>query len=68
MRVGTVKAYDGSKGMGIITPVDGGKDLIVDIKALDRAGLGSLSIGQQLGFDVDVDHFNRVFAINLRLV
>ncbi len=67
MFAGTVKAYDGRKGVGMITPDDGGKDLIVDIKALDRAGLGDLIVGQTLEFEVETDHFGRAFAVSLRL-
>lgn len=68
MRTGTVKSYDGSKGLGVITPGDGGKDLIVNIKALDRAGLGDLTCGQALQFDVETDHFGRGFAVRLKLI
>ncbi len=67
MFTGTVKSYDGSKGLGVIAQDNGGKDLIVNIKALDRAGLGNLTAGQALAFDVATDHFDRTFAVNLRL-
>lgn len=67
MSTGTVKSYDGRKGLGLVTPDGGGKDLIVDIKALDRAGLGGLTSGQALEFDVETDHFGRAFAVKLRL-
>lgn len=67
MCTGTVKSYDGSKGLGIVTPDSGGEDLIVDIKALDRAGLGNLTSGQALEFEVETDHFGRSFAVRLRL-
>ncbi|PHP64618.1 cold-shock protein [Zhengella mangrovi] len=64
---GTVKHYDGRKGVGIVIPDNGGKDLIIDIKALDRAGLGSPAIGQTLEFDVETDRHGREFAVSLRL-
>ncbi|AZI27580.1 MULTISPECIES: cold-shock protein [Pedobacter] len=34
MRLGTVKYYDDEKGLGLITPSNGGKDLIVSAKGL----------------------------------
>ncbi|MCB1418690.1 MAG: cold-shock protein [Notoacmeibacter sp.] len=68
MCIGTVKSYDGRKGLGVITPSGGGKDMIVDIKALDRAGLGGLTGGQTLEFDVETDHYGRAFAVKLRLI
>lgn len=65
MCTGTVKSYDGRTGLGLITPTRGGKDLIVDIKALDRAGFGGLATGQALRFEVETDHFGRAFAVRL---
>ena len=67
MCTGTVKSYDGRKGLGVIAPSGGGKDVIVDIMALDRAGLGGLTSGQMLEFDVETDHYGRAFAVSLRL-
>lgn len=34
MRLGTVKFYDNEKGFGLITPSNGGKDLVVSEKGL----------------------------------
>ena len=68
MGTGIVKSYDGRKGLGVIAPKIGGRDLIVDIKALDRAGLGNLAIGQTLEFDVETDHYGREYAVRLRLI
>ncbi|WP_316806588.1 cold-shock protein [Pedobacter agri] len=34
MRLGTVKYYDDEKGLGLITPSNGGKDLIVSANGL----------------------------------
>ena len=67
MCTGVVKSYDGRKGLGLIKPDAGGKDLIVDIKALDRAGLGGLRSGQLIEFDRERDHFGRDFAVNLKV-
>ena len=34
MRLGTVKFYDDEKGLGLITPSNGGKDLVVSAQGL----------------------------------
>lgn len=34
MRLGTVKFYDDEKGFGLITPSNGGKDLVVSAQGL----------------------------------
>ena len=52
MTMGTVRWFDAHKGYGFIKPDDGGVDVMVDICALDRAGLASLDQGQRLGFEV----------------
>lgn len=68
MNIGTVQSYDGRRGFGFIRPESGGKDIFVDIKALDRAGLGGLVAGQKIEFDRHRDDFGRATAGNLRLV
>jgi len=52
MIVGTVRWFDVSKGYGFLRPDDGGIDLLVDICALERAGMASLIQGQRLSFEV----------------
>jgi len=52
MTIGTVRWFDAHKGYGFIKPDDGGVDVMVDICALDRAGIASLDQGQRLGFEV----------------
>ena len=36
---GTVKFFNGERGYGFIKPDDGGRDVFVDITAVERAGL-----------------------------
>lgn len=55
MRKGTVKWFDAKKGYGFIQPDEGGADVFVHISAVERAGLGHLSDGQRLGFEVQID-------------
>ena len=52
MTIGTVKFFNQTKGFGFITPEDGSKDVFVHISAVERSGMGSLSEGQKVGFDV----------------
>ena len=55
MQTGTVKWFNGEKGFGFIQPDNGGADVFVHISAVERAGIGALSEGQKLGFEVERD-------------
>ena len=55
MAVGTVKWFNATKGFGFIQPDDGGNDVFVHISAVERAGLGSLSEGQKITFELERD-------------
>ena len=50
MTTGTVKRFNATMGFGFIRPDDGGNDVFVHIRAVERAGLGSLNEGQKLSF------------------
>jgi CspA family cold shock protein len=52
MNTGTVKWFNSSKGFGFIQPDDGSTDVFVHISAVERAGMGSLSDGQKITYDV----------------
>jgi len=52
MTVGIVRWFDVNKGYGFLKPDDGGVDVLVDICALERAGMSSLDQGQRLSFEV----------------
>jgi CspA family cold shock protein len=52
---GTVKWFNAQKGYGFIQPEDGSKDVFVHVSAVLRSGLGSLSEGQKLSFDIQQD-------------
>ena len=45
---GTVKWFNVTKGFGFIAPADGGKDIFVHIRALERSGLDVLADGEQV--------------------
>jgi CspA family cold shock protein len=66
MTSGTVKFYNGGKGFGFISPADGSTDIFVHLSALERAGIISLSNGQKIQFDVQMDETGHRSAANLR--
>ena len=51
MATGTVKFFNTQKGFGFIEPADGTKDVFVHISAVQRAGLHTLTEGQQVSYD-----------------
>jgi CspA family cold shock protein len=55
MTMGTVKFFNATKGFGFISPEGGAKDVFVHASALEAAGMGSLSEGQQVSFDIQPD-------------
>ena len=69
MTTGTVKWFNAQKGFGFIQPDDGGKDAFVHISAVERAGLGTLSEGQKLEFELVTDRRSgKMSADNLKAV
>ena len=47
---GTVKWFNSEKGFGFIMPDQGGKDVFVHIRAVERAGLSTLQENQRVRF------------------
>ena len=69
MPVGTVKWFNSTKGFGFIKPEDGSADVFVHISAVERAGIGNLTEGQKVSFDVERSPKNgKLAAANLRAV
>ena len=54
-KTGTVKFFNATKGFGFISPEGGGKDVFVHVSAVERAGLRTLSEGQRVSFDTEMD-------------
>ncbi len=52
---GTVKFFNHSRGFGFITPDDGGKDIFLQISALERSGLPALDEGMRVTFETEPD-------------
>ncbi|HUN46489.1 MAG TPA: cold-shock protein [Stellaceae bacterium] len=65
MAVGTVKWFNPVKGYGFIQPSDGGRDVFVHISAVERAGMGTLTEGQRVSFDVTTERGKQA-ATNLK--
>ena len=55
MAQGTVKWFNPTKGFGFIQPTDGVADVYVHISAVERAGLGTLSEGQKVNYELERD-------------
>lgn len=67
MPTGTVKFFNTTRGFGFISPDDGSKDIFVHISAVEASGLGSLSDGQKVSFDVEQEQRGPK-AVNLQEV
>jgi CspA family cold shock protein len=52
MATGTVKWFNPTKGFGFIQPESGDKDVFVHVSAVEQAGLGTLTEGQRVSYDV----------------
>ncbi|MDZ5648568.1 MULTISPECIES: cold-shock protein [Nitrospirillum] len=52
MSIGTVKWFNSTKGFGFIQPEDGTADVFVHISAVERSGMGNLSEGQKVSFEI----------------
>lgn len=67
---GTVKWFNATKGFGFIAGENGGEDVFVHYSAIDGDGYKSLSDGQQVEFDMEVDqkNKNRMRAINVKAI
>jgi CspA family cold shock protein len=66
MPIGTVKFFNTTKGFGFIEPEGGTKDVFVHISAVESSGLGTLSEGQRVSFDV-VEERGKTAAANLKV-
>ncbi|SDK14486.1 MULTISPECIES: cold-shock protein [Bradyrhizobium] len=52
MPFGRVKSYEPHNGYGFIIPDHGGEDVFVHAKAVERADIWVLSVGQRLSYEL----------------
>lgn len=52
MTTGTVKWFNTTKGYGFIKPDDSDKDAFVHVTEVERCGIGRLTEGQRVNFQV----------------
>lgn len=55
MAQGSVKWFNATKGYGFIQPDEGGPDVFVHIRAVEKAGLRELRDGQKVSYEVVAD-------------
>lgn len=67
MAIGTVKWFNPTKGFGFIQPENGDKDVFVHVSAVEQAGMGTLSEGQRVSYEV-VTERGKTAASNLKAV
>ena len=65
MPTGTVKWFNPTKGFGFIQPETGGKDILVHISAVQRAGMQTLKEGQKVTYEIQTQKDGRQSAENL---
>lgn len=65
--IGTVKWFSATKGYGFIKPDDGGPDVFVHIRAVERAGYSELAEGAKISYEITTGRSGKVAAENLRL-
>ncbi len=52
MAIGTVKWFNPGKGFGFIQPESGESDVFVHVSAVEQAGMGTLTEGQRVSYEV----------------
>ena len=69
MAKGTVKWFNAQKGYGFIQPDNGGADVFVHIRAVERAGMSDLREGQKLSYEIVQDrHSGKSSADQLQAI
>lgn len=66
MATGIVKWFNSQKGYGFIQPDDGSKDVFVHISAVERSGIGYLSEGQKISYEVENGRNGKSSAVALK--
>jgi cold shock protein len=64
--IGKLKRYDDERGYGFIKPDDGGPNIFVHIKALERGGVDLPEVDDRLEFDTTAGRGGKPEATNIR--
>ncbi|WP_119299616.1 cold-shock protein [Dongia deserti] len=67
MKTGKIKWFNVQKGFGFIQPDGAAKDVFLHISTVERAGIGFLSEGQAVSFEI-VRERGKEAAANLKLI
>ncbi|MBK3662558.1 cold-shock protein [Bradyrhizobium diazoefficiens] len=67
MSTGIVKWFNATKGYGFIKPDDGGSDVFVHIRAVEKAGYTGLAEGARISFELTTGSSGKMSAENLRV-
>lgn len=68
MYSGTVKWFSAEKGYGFITKDEGGEDVFVHFSAIEAQGYKSLTEGQKVNFNTEIDQRNgKLSATNVSI-
>lgn len=68
MQHGEIKWYDAARGYGFVVPANGGRDVFIHVRAIEQAGLTTLTKGQVVQYEAIQGRDGRVSAENLKLV
>jgi cold shock CspA family protein len=66
MTIGTVTSFDSARGYGFIRSADSRREIFVAIRDAQRSELPTLSLGQELEYEVSCDRGGTLIARNLR--
>lgn len=67
MATGIVKWFNATKGHGFIKPDDGGSDVFVHIRAVEKAGYTGLAEGARISFELKTGSSGKMSAENLHI-